>query len=161
MSWEVIEAVGNIVRALAVALSLVYLGVQIRSSTRATRLAAMRQMSNAFNGWLQSIAENAELAELYARAIRDYDSIQGPDIARFSALMDHMFRIYEEMYFQKIERHLDHRVWQGFESPMRDLISYPGIQSWWRSRCHWFSLDFQRFIEGHLVQRRRPALYGE
>lgn len=137
------------------------LALQVRASTRATRLSAMREMSDAFNRWLQAIADSPELADLYARAIRDYDSIQGADVPRFSALMDHMFRIYEEMYFQNMEGHLDPRVWRGFEAPMRDLVAYPGIQAWWRSRCHWFSADFRTFIQGHLEKGIQPQLYRE
>ncbi|HUF50609.1 MAG TPA: hypothetical protein VMN60_07250 [Longimicrobiales bacterium] len=118
-------------------------------------------MSDASNRWLQAIADSPELADLYWRAIRDFDSIQGADLARFSALMDHMFRIYEEMYFQNMEGHLDPRVWQGFESPMRDLIAYPGIQAWWSSRSHWFSADFRRFIDAHLERGLAARLYRE
>jgi hypothetical protein len=61
--------------------------------------------------------------------MRDFKSIQGADLPRFSALMDHLFRIYEDMYYQKLEGHLDLRVWRGFEAPMRDIIAYSGAQA--------------------------------
>ncbi|MFL6301397.1 MAG: hypothetical protein ACJ71N_12410 [Terriglobales bacterium] len=161
MNADFFASLGQIISAIGVIVSVLYLAHQVRDSARATRLRAMRDMSGAFNRWLQSIADNPELAALYYRAIHDYSSIKGPDIVRFSALMDQMFRIYEEMYFQNLEGHLDRRVWQGFEAPMRDLSAYPGIQAWWRSRCHWFSEEFRTFIEGHLEKQNNKQLYPE
>src|SRR5947199_7389586 len=146
---------------MGVIVSVIYRAQQIRSNARQTRLASMRTMSDAFNQWLQSLAENAEFGDLYYRGMRDFESIQGPDLPRFSALMDHLFRIYEDMYYQKLEGHLDPRVWRGFEGPMRDIIAYPGAQAWWRSRSHWFSEEFADFVNELERAAGPPALYRE
>jgi hypothetical protein len=161
MNWEAISAVGQIVGAVGVIISVIYLAQQVRSNARQTRLASMRTMSDAFNQWLQSLAENAEFGDLYYRGMRDFESIQGADLPRFSGLMDHLFRIYEDMYYQKLEGHLDLRVWRGFEAPMRDIIAYPGAQAWWRTRSHWFSREFQEFIDGLARNAAAPSMYRE
>jgi hypothetical protein len=161
MNWEAISAIGQIVGAAGVIISVIYLAQQVRSNARQTRLASMRSMSEAFNQWLQSLAENAEFGDLYYRGMRDFASIQGADLPRFSALMDHLFRIYEDMYYQKLEGHLDLRVWRGFEAPMRDIIAYPGAKAWWQSRSHWFSSEFQEFIDGLANAAAPPSLYRE
>jgi hypothetical protein len=161
MNWEAISAVGQIVGAIGVIISVIYLAQQIRSNARQTRLASMRSMSDAFNQWLQSLAENSEFGDLYYRGMQDFASIQGADLPRFSALMDHLFRIYEDMYYQKLEGHLDPRVWRGFEAPMRDIIAYPGAQAWWRSRSHWFSREFAEFIDGLARAAPAPSMYRE
>ena len=118
-------------------------------------------MSDAFNQWLQSLAENAEFGDLYYRGMRDFASIEGADLPRFSALMDHLFRIYEDMYYQKLEKHLDPRVWRGFESVMRDIIAYPGAQAWWATRSHWFSREFTDYINGLARAAAPPSMYRE
>jgi hypothetical protein len=99
--------------------------------------------------------------DLYYRGMRDFASIQGADLPRFSGLMDHLFRIYEDMYYQKLEGHLDPRVWRGFEAPMRDIIAYPGAQKWWGTRSHWFSREFQQFIAGLVRAAAPPSMYRE
>ena len=161
MNWEAVSAVGQIIGAIAVVISVVYLAVQVRSNARQMRLASMRSMSDAFNRWLQSMAENPHIGELWYRGMRDFDSLEGGDLARYSALMDHQFRIYEDMYYQKVEGHLDPRVWRGFEAPMRDIIAYPGIQAWWRSRAHWFSKEFGKFVDELACTAGSPSLYRE
>ena len=161
MNWEAVSAIGQIVGAAAVVVSVIYLALQVRSNARQTRLASMRAMSEAFNQWLYGLAGNPQIGELYYRGMRDFASIEGPDLPRFSALMDSLFRIYEDMYYQHVERHLDPHVWRGFEAIMRDIIAYPGAQAWWQSRRHWFSGLFAEFINGLVTEASRPALYRE
>jgi hypothetical protein len=110
MNWEAISALGQIVGAIAVVVSVIYLALQVRSNARQMRLASMRSMSDAFNGFLQGLAGNPQMGELWYRGVTDYESIQGGDLPRFNALIDHLFRIFEDMYYQKLEGHLDPRV---------------------------------------------------
>ena len=88
MNWEAISAIGQLVGALAVVISLIYLAREVRSNARASRLASMRSVSDAFNRWIQQLAEYPHLAELYYRGIHDFESLEGPDFVRFSALMN-------------------------------------------------------------------------
>lgn len=161
MNWEAISAIGQIVGAVGVIISVIYLAHQVRSNARQTRLASMRDLSQAFNEWLYGLAGNPQIGDLYYRGLRDFASIEGADLPRFSALMDSLFRIYEDMYYQKLEGHLDVRVWRGFELIMRDIIAYPGSQAWWRSRSHWFSREFAEFINGLAGSTKQPSLYRE
>jgi hypothetical protein len=74
--------------------------------------------------------------------------------------MVEMFRHYEEVHYQQLEGHLP-RLWRGEEAGIRDLIAYPGIQVWWRSRSHWFSEEFANHIN-QLQQTTGPLrLYRE
>ena len=49
VNWEAISAIGQLVGAVAVVISLIYLASEVRRNTRAAQLAAMRSMSDAFN----------------------------------------------------------------------------------------------------------------
>ena len=161
MNWEATSAIGQIVGAIAVVVSLIYLTREIRRNVRATRLASMRSMSDALNRCIQQLAESPHLSELYYRGIHDVESLKGADLVRFSALINQFFRICEEMYYQQLEGHLDPRLWRGFEAIMHDIIGYTGVQAWWRSRSHWFSEDFANLVN-QLQQTAKPArLYGE
>src|SRR5436309_6997304 len=102
MNWEAISAVGQIVGAVAVVISVIYLALQVRSNARQTRLASMRSMSDAFNGFLQGLAGNPPMGALWYRGVTDYESIQGGDLPRFNALIDHLFRIHANMFYQNL-----------------------------------------------------------
>jgi hypothetical protein len=132
VNWEAISAIGQIVGAFAVVISLIYVAREIRSNARTARFASMDNI----NRWLREVAEHPHLAELYYRGIHDFESLQNGDLVGFSMLMDQIFYIYQEMYYQQLEGHLDPRLWAMTEVPMREINAYPGVQAWWRSRSH-------------------------
>ena len=146
MNWEAISAIGQIVGAFAVVISLIYVASEVRSNARATQLAAMRSMHDAFNRWIQQLAEHPDLRELYYRGIHDFDSLEGADLVGFSTLMISLFRTLEEMYYLQSEGHLDAGVWHGWEAAIDEFNAYPGVQAWWRLRSHWFREEFVKFV---------------
>ena len=64
MNWEAISAIGQIVGAIAVVISLIYFATEVRSNARATRQATMRSTLDSLNRFAQQIIGNADLAEL-------------------------------------------------------------------------------------------------
>jgi hypothetical protein len=145
VNWEAISAIGQLVGALAVVISLIYLAREVRSNARATRHASMRSMSDALTRWVQQLSEHPHLRELYYRGIHDFESLEGADLVGFSALMVALFRAYEDMYHLKLEGMAVH-VWRGLEVSFRDVNGYSGVQAWWRSRSHWFTEEFAKHI---------------
>jgi hypothetical protein len=160
VNWDAISAIGQLVGALAVVISLIYLAREIRSNARATRRASMRSMSDALTRWLQQLSQHPQLRELYYRGIHDFESLEGADVVGFSALMVALFRNYEDMYFQQLEG-VDVDVWRGFEAAIRDINGYPGVQAWWRSRSHWFTEEFAKVINQQQQTAKAPKLYRE
>jgi hypothetical protein len=146
VNWEAISAIGQMVGALAVVISLIYLANQVRSNARETRLAARRSTLEAMSRFALEIAEHADLAELRNRGFQDFESLEATDRARFGSHMHAMFRTIENVYYQHLEGHLDPRVWRGLEAVIRDLNALPGVQAWWRSRSYWFDEEFAKFI---------------
>jgi hypothetical protein len=158
VNWEAISAIGQLVGALAVVISLIYLAREVRRNARATRHASMRSMSDAFTRWVQQLSEHPHVRELYYRGIRDFESLEGADLVGFSALMVALFRVYEDMYYQLLEG-VDVHVWRGFEVGIRDINGYPGVQAWWRSRSHWFTEEFAKVINQQQQTAKAPRLY--
>jgi hypothetical protein len=78
MNWEAIGALGEVVGAAAVVLTLVFLAIQLRQNTIATResnrlerLAAIDRHTDSVNRIRNTLASNGERAEIYRKAMRD------------------------------------------------------------------------------------------
>ena len=80
MNWDVVSAIGEIVGAAAVVISLIYLAVQIRKQTEESRLSATCELATQYQDGLKLIAADENLTEIYLKAIRDYESL--PDTER-------------------------------------------------------------------------------
>lgn len=161
MNWEAIGAVGEVLGAAGVIVSLLYLAVQIRGDARSKRAAAVHDQSNAYRDFLQMIASDAELADIYHRGLQDFGSLEAGDLVRFTSALGSLFRVFDEAYFQWKEGHLDDPVWHGFEAPMADMMAYPGVRDWWATREHWYSEPFRELIEVKMASAGAPEIYGE
>jgi hypothetical protein len=161
MNWEAIGAVGEAVGAAGVIISLLYLAVQIRGDARAKRIGTTHEQSVASREVLLSIADNPGLADLFVRGLNDFPSLAGADLSRFSALLAHMCRMWEDQFFQWSEGHFDSRVWHALEASVDDIFAFPGVQGWWKTRAHWFSDEFRSLIEDKIASGKPPTMYGE
>ena len=121
MNWEAISAISQIVGALAVVISLIYLAIEVRSNAPTTREASRRSTSESFTPWIQQLSAHPELRELYYRGIHDFDSLEGADRVGFSGVMLELFRINVEQYYQRLRG-----LWRGYETGFRELNGYRG-----------------------------------
>ena len=161
VNWEAISAISQIIGALAVVVSLLYLAREVRSSAHATRVASERSLTDLTIQFLREVAEHPDLSELYHRGIHDFESLEGAERVRFSALMGQSFRLFEATYYGQSEGHVGERLWRGAEAALRDFSGYPGIQAWWRTRSHWFSEDFANLVNQLQRTTKAPKLFGE
>ena len=157
VNWEAISAIGQIVGAFAVVISLIYLAREVRRNARAARMTAMESI----NQWLRELGEHPQLTEVWYRGIHDFDSLEGAEIVSFGSLVLQLFHIWVETYQQHLEGHLAPHVWRETELSLRDIIAYPGIQAWWRLRSHWFTEEFVKYVDQAQQTAGPPRLYRE
>jgi hypothetical protein len=157
LNWEAISAIGQIVGAIAVVVSLIYLAREIRTNARSARVASLHDI----NLWFGELVAHPHVRELYYRGIHDFESLKGPDIVGFANLMNQGFYIFQELYYQQLDGHLDRRIWGPSEAAMRDLNAYPGVQAWWRLRSRWFDKGFADYINQLQQTAGPPRLYPE
>ena len=70
VNWDAIGAVGEILGAVAVFMSLVYLGVQIRANTTSMNTASRQAVANEFRDWIRLVNEdNRVFAEVKLQKI--------------------------------------------------------------------------------------------
>jgi len=94
VNWEAIGAIGEIIGALAVVLTLGYLATQIRQNTKAERNTAMQQLLSASAATNNLIAGDEQLASTLSKGFRDPRSLSDAERlqvnAQFIGLMQHM-----------------------------------------------------------------------
>ncbi len=87
MNWEAIGAVGEIVGAVAVVLTLVYLAVQLRQNTAAVSTSTYESVTSGFNSVNEVVVGDAEVADIFYRGTVNPESLSPAEGIRFSFLM--------------------------------------------------------------------------
>jgi hypothetical protein len=76
---------GQIIGAVTVVISLIYVALQIRQNTHAVRSAAAQVVHEHFASWYHLLANDAVLSQIAAKGLRDYTSLSEQDRVRFIA----------------------------------------------------------------------------
>jgi hypothetical protein len=158
MNWEMISAVGQMLGAIGLIISLIYLAIQIRSQKQERRNTAMNALVTHFSDLMRSQVENADLCEIWLRGLQDFDALDPASKLRFGSHLGRQLRAADSLYLYFLDETLDPRLWRGFERTILDVAAYPGFQKWWPTRKHWYSDEFCALIDKH-NQTSKPKLY--
>jgi hypothetical protein len=161
MDWDAIAAAAEILAAVGVIVSLLYLGRQIRNQTLETRLTFASELVNQLNLVYSDLSTDAQLSELWVKGLQDFSALSPPQRARFSAFAGRLLRIVESVFHQYRWGRIDDTVWCGIDTSVKDLYLYPGMKDWWGTRAHWFSEEFNSHIKAYVADDSSTGLYGE
>lgn len=155
-------AIGEIVGAIAVVASLVYLAAQIRQNTQqirhsveSNRLAAFERNIAAGNRIRELIVLNPELASLFMRGMKSYTALEPTDDLRFAMLMRNVFSEMQGAFIRQMSVEYDSEAFSGNTRILDSLLKNPGVREWLESSDADWRPEFEEFV------RERLAAFGE
>ncbi|MFM7272598.1 MAG: hypothetical protein ACKO4A_01935 [Gammaproteobacteria bacterium] len=131
MNWEAIGAIAELVGAVGVIASLLYLAGQVRASTRAAAVAAKLESTDLLNKFIDVLIENPELNDLYMRGIAGLDSLTKEEYFRFSNMSFKAFWFFSASYFQYQKGTITEDDYYESRTVLRYWLRGPGCRSWW------------------------------
>ena len=119
--WNAVGAIGEIIGALAVFLTLGYLAVQIRQNTKAVRASALDSSVNAVNDVRIAMFESSEVAALYRRGLENPEELDDDERTRFRLLVHTIIWSVWNIYAQTEYGGLSSSTWAA-QLPLLDRI---------------------------------------
>jgi hypothetical protein len=150
MDWSMIGAVGEVLGAVAVVLSVAYLARQVQENSRAAQSTQYHRINQETISFAEGIAHQNEWSDIVFRGFVDRESLTPPEILRFNAGMLGIFRAWEARFWHAREGGVHDWGAQGNLRMMIDVLGYPGAQRYWHDRGHWFSEEFKAEVDGIL-----------
>jgi hypothetical protein len=145
MNWDAIGALGEIVGAMAVVATLLYLSREIRHNARSLSIAALRDTTAQWNQWSDMIASSPDLAEVVAKGNQSIASLTEAESLRYGA--------YVQAFFDNVESYrvlvAEHEIYRDLEvlrSIVGRRIGIPGFWAWWKDNSADYSNDFVDWI---------------
>ena len=143
----------DIIGASGVIVSIIYMAYQVRQNTKAVKASTYQAVTATGSSIAQSVAANSDVAHIYRIGSEDLSQLNDDERVQFAALLVHIFRNFESLYFQHEQEILNEYYW----TPWEDIITWyfwkPGVQEWWVTRKDTFHKEFVRFLEGS----KKPA----
>jgi len=124
-------SIGEMVGALATVATLLYLALQVRANTDATRAESRRSAIAAGNLNNASIVENAEVADIFNRGLSDAKALDAVELTRFNFLMGSQLSVIEILYFDVRSGISNREDLEGSLGTAAKLLQTPGGAAYW------------------------------
>ena len=95
MTLEQWAFIAQIVSAIAVIASLVFVGLQLKHATATIRATSSQAHSSLYTDLVQSIIDNADFARLWSIGLTEPKKLTEDEWVRFVAYASALFRLYE------------------------------------------------------------------
>ena len=153
MNLNDLANLGQIVGAVGVMVTLVYVALQIRQNTNAVRAATAQTVHEHFASWYHLLASDDSLSQVVIDGLKDYGSLSEKDKARFVAMVMAFLSYSQNAFLKWRQGMLEPSLWLGWEQVIMNLTGSPGGRAFWKERAYLFGEEFRRHVEDDLMKR--------
>lgn len=140
-------SIAEVVGAIAIVISLIYVGVQVNDSTRAVRSATANATSTAISSWYSDIGTSLQASEVFMKGIANPESLTPVETAQFIYLTHGLFFQYQGAYYLAEEGTLDTELQQSLVNTLLGVREQPGFLMYWEQRGSLFQPGFKAFVD--------------
>ena len=155
MNWEALGAIGEIVGAMAVLVTLLYLAIQVRHFRGQAKLSAYQNWNDALNAFADSISSSDTLSTILVRGRSSYGALSPEEQMRFDHVYHRLLTILETWYFQVVETsdpgpYREEQL-RNIGEVIRRYCQYPGVIDYWRAWEGMFSAETRALFTENVV----------
>ena len=146
IDWDAVGAIGEIVGAVAVVVSILYLAGQIGTQNREARRAALHEVYTSFRDALSAFRD-PNLSVIWVKAKDDFESLEEHELLQFLAAAMPALRTWEEAFIQYEEGLIEERSWNALT---KNFVPWMGVSSYqkiWEERKILFDPGFREYVD--------------
>ena len=147
MNWDAASTIAEIVGAVGVIASLIYLAIQIRQSTKVSRAEMTKDLYLASRTAIMDIASNESLAKISAD-IRQFES---EDLMRRNMFYQSFFRLYELQYNLRSQGLLDEHIARSYTLIIRMWARTIYFAEYWARHRGEFNESFAEYVDEQIA----------
>jgi len=143
MNWDAIGSIGEIVGALGVIFSLIYLATQIRQNSAWLKSSVVESAGTRTGDLTGTVYSDAELSRIVRMGFTEEALNLDPEEKnRFSLVMTRVMRNQEINFVHYKSGLLDKKSFDGFIQNMTVFINSPLFDEWWAVASPIYRSDF-------------------
>ncbi len=147
MTWETAGVFAEVVAAIAVIVSLLYLAIQLKQNTELARAELEVQLGITWADMHDNMIQNPSLARAYDLAAKDWDALSEEDVRAYLWFVAKSFHILQGMFRQHQRGLLTDDVWAPYEAFITGVLQIEAVWGWWQSEGSLTSNEFKDHVE--------------
>lgn len=147
MTLENWALIAEIVASVAIVVSLIFVGVQLRSNTSATRSATASAASSAISAWYNAMGTSAQASALFFNFMNDPDSLTPQERLQSVFAVHGVLVNFQTSFMLANEGTLDRQIKDTILEAVVVVKDKPGFRYYWEQRKAFFYDEFQEYVE--------------
>ena len=143
MNWDAIGAIGELIGALAVLITLIYLAAQIKQNTASVRSSNAATVQINVQQLAKEVISDRVFGEILIRALAGTEKLDPEEKIAAYAWFFTLLKNGELAYAHYVNGDLDEEYWHGFLNFFRAYWLTPGFKEYWNDRKAAFIPKFQ------------------
>jgi len=156
--WALLSQIAG---AIAVVVSVVYLGLQIADNNKLLRSQGHYNALSLAQRPLEMMVDNESLAGVVARCDADPHAVSATEWGRCSNYYFMQFNAWEYMYYQHRTDSIPRQLWAGADAYFKQLVAtQPGYGRFWTEFRSAFDEPFRGYADVEFRRAAGPAAVG-
>ena len=147
----------EIISAVAIIITLVFVGLQLRDNTRATRSATANAASAATSAWYTALGNNEQSSALFWKYQMDPDALTSEQRLQAVFNIHAILLTFQNNYYLAEEGTLDIQIHQTIMEAIVAIKDLPGWQHYWTNRRAFFFSEFQDYVDTLMTSERKVS----
>jgi hypothetical protein len=147
MTLQDLGSIGELLGAIGVILSLVYLATQIRQNTKSLRAAAVDAAADRYIESTRLISLNPELADLLEKGRSDYTALSGVQQRRYRLHYLANSLAFENMFQKYRQGMIPESQWEGIAGALRHTMDQAGPRQAWEVIRSNVGPEFREYVD--------------
>jgi len=140
-------SIAEIVGALAVVISLVYVGIQVNDSAGAARSAAANDANVALQAWYIQVGADSPTSKLLYRGLLSKQALPDEEEFQYLMMLHGFFLGVQNVFLLAEEGTIDEELRNSLTSTIRNINQLPGMKRYWRQRRSYLHEGFADWVE--------------
>ncbi|MFT5520260.1 MAG: hypothetical protein ACI9IA_000850 [Enterobacterales bacterium] len=149
MKYKLSDAahISEIIGAIAIILSLAFVGIQLQKNTSATKSASAISATNSMAEWYTTLGSSEKNSTLFRNFMADPNSLT--EEQQFQIIMNFhaVILILQNNYYLANEGTLDPEMKNSISESLVVVKDFPGWKLYWRTRRSLFLKGFQEYVD--------------
>lgn len=140
-------SVAEIVGAVAVVVSLVYVGIQVNDGAGAARSAAANDVNVAMQEWYMQAGSDRQTSTLLYRGLVSGQALPDEEEFQFLMMTHGFFLGVQNSYLLAQEGTIDEELRNSLKNAIDGIRDLPGMRRYWRQRKSYLHPGFAEWVE--------------
>ena len=147
MDWEAVGAIGEVIAALAVVVTLGYLATQIRQGINSVQGSTELEASMQFSQWHSRITNSPELRAIWDKAAAG-EQLNAEEQSAYTWLFCELFFLLEGFFRQYRRGLLTESAWEPMKVSLLGMLQNEIVAEWWDGELGPVSGEFREYLNG-------------